>query len=229
MLMELPVVSSVLPEEPFAWIAEVMSSFRKPWFVCGGWAVDAWLGRQTRDHGDFDVSVFHDDQRALFEHLAGWNLIAHDPNVAGAATEPWDGRPLDLPAHIHARPPGAGNRELLERWVRTPGSQSRDGQDLEIILNERIADNWLLNNEPPVALPLAQAIRTARGVPLAAPETLTFFKATAYRDLPGYPRHHDEADFAALVPHLSGSQRTWLEQAIGLAYPGHPWLARLSS
>jgi hypothetical protein len=46
-----------------------MSSFPAPWALCGGWAIDAWLGRQTREHGDVDVSVFLQDQRALFEHL----------------------------------------------------------------------------------------------------------------------------------------------------------------
>lgn len=220
-------MSPVLPEQPYDWIAGLMSTFTSPWFVCGGWAVDAWLGRQTREHGDFDIAVFHEDQRALFDHLTGWNLIAHDPNVAGATTEPWDGRTLDLPAHIHARPGGARNRELVEAWVRTPGSQSRDGQDLEIILNERRADAWLLNREPRVSLPLKRAVRTAFGAPVAAPEALMFFKATAYRGVPGYPRAHDDTDFRSLVPLLSGEGRVWLREAITLIDSAHPWLTLL--
>lgn len=221
-------MSSLTLEQPFAWIAGLMSSFNRPWFVCGGWAVDAWLGQVTRQHGDLDITVFQDDQRALFDHLAGWNLIAHDPNVPGATTEPWDGRILELPAHIHARPGGARNRELVEAWVRSPGSQSRDGQDLEIILNERHADAWLLSREPRVSLPFDSAVLTALEAPVAAPETLMFFKATAYRGVPGYPRAHDEADFRALAPLLSVERRAWLRDAIILIDPAHPWLDQLA-
>ncbi len=218
-------VSPVLSLEPYDWIAGLMSTFTPPWFVCGGWAVDAWLGRQTREHGDFDITVFQHDQRALFDHLASWNLIAHDPNVAGAATEPWDGRTLDLPAHIHARPGGTRNRELLEAWVRTPGSRSRDGQDLEIILNQRDGNRWVLDEESLVSLPVDKSYRQALGVPVAVPEALMFFKATAYRGVPGYPRAHDEADFVALLPLLSGGRRAWLERAIARTSPAHPWLS----
>ena len=80
---------------------DLLAGLGRPWFLCGGWASDAWLGRQTREHGDVDIAVLHHDQRAIFEHLAGWALVAHDPNVADNTTESWNGRHLDLPAHIH--------------------------------------------------------------------------------------------------------------------------------
>ncbi len=35
--------------EPVAEVADLMSTYRHMWCLCGGWAVDAWLGRQTRD------------------------------------------------------------------------------------------------------------------------------------------------------------------------------------
>jgi Aminoglycoside-2''-adenylyltransferase len=220
--------SSLEPLAPVALIADLMSSFQPAWFLCGGWAVDSWLGRQTREHGDLDITVFHDDQRALFDHLSGWNLIAHDPNVAGATTEPWDGRRLDLPAHIHARPGGDQNLEALKTWVSTPGSQSRDGLDLEIIINERKGNDWVLAPDPSIALPLDRSIRQSPvGVPTAVPEVLMFYKATAYRGDPRYPRRHDEADFRALVPALGEEQREWLREAISLVASDHPWLAQI--
>lgn len=69
----------------------------------------------------------------------GWHLIAHDPNVPGATIEAWDGRRLDLPAHIHARPGGASNMEALNRYVLLPGGQPRDGLNLEICSTNVVA------------------------------------------------------------------------------------------
>ena len=215
--------------EPVARVAELMSTFGPRWALCGGWAVDSWLGRRTRDHGDIDVTVFHDDQRAIFDHLAGWHLIAHDPNVAGATTEPWNGRQLDLPAHIHARPGEGLNIGLLNKLVLTPGAEPLDDSNFEVMVNERSGEDWVLNHDPFAALPFKQSIRESLwGLPTAAPEVLLFFKATAYTDLEGWkPRKRDEQDFVALLPQLSGAQRRWLREATSLI-ANHPWVAQFS-
>src|SRR5690606_7406427 len=106
---------------------------------------------------DIDISVFLDGQHALFAHLDGWNLVAHDATLPDSR-EPWDGRPLELPAHIHARPPGDENSELVRRWVTPPYRQAGDGQDFDFVLNERDSTNWVLNREPLVTLQLERAL-----------------------------------------------------------------------
>ena len=160
--------------------------FRSPrWSLCGGWAVDAWLGRQTRDHPDLDIAVFQDDQQAIFDHLSGWQLIAHDPQVAGDTSQPWDGRRLDLPAHIHAR--------------------SHDGFNLEVILSERSRRDWVFSREPRITMPLRRtAQQSAWGLPAVVPEVILFYKATAYFAVEELKdrRRQDEPDFLALLPHL---------------------------
>ncbi len=189
-----------------------MSTFPAEWALCGGWAADAWLGSQSRSHGDLDITVFQDDQRAIFEHLAGWQLIGHDNNVAGDSDEPWDGRWLDLPAHIHAR--------------------AHVGFDLEVILNERSARHWIFHRERALTAPLSQCIqRSPWGLPTVAPEVILYYKANppAWRDTPPPPlRPHDELDLLALLPHLTGEQCSWIREAISRIHPGHPWLAQLS-
>lgn len=39
-----------------------MGSFRNR-ALCGGYAVDQWVGRNTRPHGDIDVGVFRSELR----------------------------------------------------------------------------------------------------------------------------------------------------------------------
>lgn len=64
--------------EPVARVSDLMAGYAAAWCLCGGWGVDAWLGRVTRDHADVDIVVFQADLPALFDHLEGWQLIAHD-------------------------------------------------------------------------------------------------------------------------------------------------------
>ena len=209
---------------PLARVAELMSTFRPRWSLCGGWAVDAWLGRQTRDHPDLDITIFNDDPHALLEHLAGWQLIAHDTEVDGGTAEPWNGRALTLPAHIHARSPERAGA-MPDRLDAAP----KQGFGLEIILNERSARDWILSREPRITMPLRRCARQpAWGLPTVVPEVLLFYKATAdVKTLKGL-RPHDELDFLALLPHLTEEQWYWLWEAISLVHPGHPWLAHLS-
>ena len=195
-----------------AGVADLMSTFQPTWALCGGWAVDAWLGRLTRDHGDVDISVFIQDQRALFDHLAGWQLVAHDPHVSGDKSELWAGRRLHLPAHIHGRL-DAGER-LPERL------DAASGFGLDIQLDDRSGDDWVLSRQPRISVPLRNGVQQAPwGLPTVVPEVLLFFKA---REL----RRRDKLDFLALLPHLTAEQRDWLRNAISLA--GHPWLSQLS-
>src|SRR2546421_12177919 len=115
---------------PVARPAGFMSTFPGIWCLCGGWAVDAWLGHQTREHHAVDIAVFQDDLAALLDHFAGWQLIAHD-GVTPDSTEAWDGRRLYLPAHIHARP--------------------GDGSEIDVQVNESAGAGWVLSRETGIA------------------------------------------------------------------------------
>lgn len=215
---------------PAALVADLFSSYEHWWALCGGWAVDAWLGGvERRHHGDVDVCVFGADQRALHDLTREWHLVVHGPNLVGNPTDQWDGSHIDTPAHIHARPPGPRNRELLIKWITPPHRNELDGQDVELVINERSGAEWLLSTSPRVGLPLERCARESSwGIPTVVPEVLMFFKATAYWGTEGYPRPRDLADFEALLPLLDGGERAWLRDAIATVVPEQPWLGQLA-
>lgn len=220
---------TAVPEE-VSRIGEVMSTYRPPWALAGGWAVDASLGRVTRDHLDVDIAVFVNDHQALLEHFAGWQLIAHEETMANEGAELWDGCPLVLPAHLHGRSP-EDSGPLPERFDDS-GMRvvfPEDGFWLDICLAERSGGDWVLNAEPPVALPLQSSIReSVWGLPALAPEMILFYKMTLYVGTKNHLRPHDEADFAALLPLLSKGQRRWLREAVTRVYVGeHPWVGQM--
>lgn len=205
-----------------------MNGFGPPWALCGGWAVDAWLGKVTRDHLDVDITLFAEDTPQLFAHLNDWHFVAHD-EAEPTATHPWNGRMLVLPAHIHARPPGERNLELLRAWTNPPYKSARDGSDFDFELNPRDGDNCVFDNEPRLALPIADAFRqTPWGIPALAPVVIAYFKATAYHDRKDLkPRPHDIVDFGAILDVIEPPGRQWLSGAIASKYPDHGWLPRL--
>ena len=165
-----------------------MTGFRRPWAVCGGWAVDSWLGRQTREHLDVDLSIDAADQQRLHGYLRdGWLLNGHDPHDDDSV-DPWEGHRLELPAHVHARGHGLNLDVQL---------QARDGQKL------------VLQRSPPVTIPRSAAIlESPWGFPTLAPEVVLFFKLSTPI------RPHDQADIDLLLPLLRHEARAWLDAAL---------------
>lgn len=191
-----------------------MAGYPAAWALCGGWAVDAWLGEPSRDHADTDVVVFVGDEAALLDHLHGWQLVAHDATSEDEIAAQWNGRRLELPAHIHGRSPD-DYAPLPDRAVLTV----EEGFTLDIQFNERDAADWVLRHDPRIALPLNRCIEPSRwGVPTVSAEVVLFYKAAELR-------RRDRRDFQALLPLLTREQRAWLRDAI--ARVGHPWLAEL--
>ena len=81
---------------PFS-VAEVMSDVGVWWGMGGGWAIDLWLGEQTREHHDVEVVVRRCDQAAVHAVLAAnWELRCLDP--PGSGWREWNGAPIEHPA-----------------------------------------------------------------------------------------------------------------------------------
>lgn len=203
---------------PVVLAAQHLEGYRGEWYICGGWAVDLLLGKETRPHLDVDVAVFQHEQRDLHEHLSGWSALGHDDAVSETCPDQWDGRELSVPAHIHAN----------------IGSMA--GTELDIQINTRVGRDWLLCENPRVTLPHEECVvdPEAWGVPMVSAAVVLYFKAAARGWRGGLPapastlRDHDQADFDGLLPTLTQLQRTWLYQAISVHDADHPWLQRLA-
>ncbi|HZM80549.1 MAG TPA: hypothetical protein VFC19_32835 [Candidatus Limnocylindrales bacterium] len=181
------------------YVRDLLRGLEAPWLLCGGWAADAWLGRPTRRHGDVDIAVHHGEQRAILKHLPGWALIGHDPNVPDDTTQQWDGRRLDLPAHIHVPTPASP--------LATSTTLKHSDFEFEFILTEPIGPGLILRS-------------AAWGLPFLAPQAVLLHKAAE-------SRRQDEDDFQALLPTLSAAQLAWLRDSLARTHPAHPWLATL--
>jgi len=82
-------------------VRRLMADFPHAWWIAGGWAIDLFLGHQTREHADMDVAILRGAEPALRTHFSNWDIeVAHD-----GALEDWDGAVLQPPRdQFFARP-----------------------------------------------------------------------------------------------------------------------------
>ena len=185
----------------------LMQGFASPWCVAGGWAIDLFLGRVTREHSDVELGVLRRDQSELHNQFEGWTFTISVPDGHGNhGRKHWtrDER-LELPVHeIHASSPDDPPRSI------------------EILLSESDGEHWVFRRDLSIVRPLDLAfVETGFGVSALAPEIALLFKSKS-------PRPKDEADFQAVVAALSGPSRQWLEEAVRRTDPYHQWLAALT-
>jgi aminoglycoside-2''-adenylyltransferase len=184
--------------------AELLAGLRAQWWIAGGWAIDLFLGRQTRPHADTDVLVLRRDQQHVWRHLfrAGWEVWA-----------------VDRPGHLtRCRRGEILRKDAHDAWCR-PNQDSPWA--LEVILEETLGDRWVYRRDSRATMPLREiGLKTVDGIPYLAPEVQLLFKSKS-------PRSKDEADFELTVAELPARRRQWLASALGTISPEHPWLARL--
>ncbi len=172
----------------------LMSSYAAPWAIAGGWAIDLFLGVETRPHSDVDIAVLRRDQHILAGLLADARLVKmvnHEP-VRWRAGE-------TLIAPIH---------EVHASWP--------DGRQLEFLMNDADAAQWVYRRDPSLRLPLEVAFNADADIPFLAPEVVLLYKSKQ-------PTPKDVADFEAVRARLSTGGRAWLASALRCARPNHPW------
>jgi hypothetical protein len=185
--------------------AAALAGVAAPWAVAGGWALDLWLGGQTREHEDLEIAV----PTACFPEIQvrveslGLKLFAIDEGEV-----------------IALAPGEAPGRRTHQTWVMDPGV---NGWRMDIFREPGDARTWVYRRTGDLSLPRASAGgRTAAGIPYVAPQIVLLFKAKAMRD-------KDQADFAAVAPRLSDEARAWLTHALRASHPGHPWIDSLTA
>lgn len=189
----------------FAEVEKVASLLRDlpcEWYVCGGWAVDLFLGRATRAHKDVDVSVARRNQLEVRDYMnaRGWRLEkAHDGRLI-----PWEeGEFLSPPIHTV--------------WCR---SDAHEPDFVEFQLDEIDDERFAFRRDASVTLTRARmSFETPSGVPVLAPELVLLYKSSATEEYAD--------DFRNSVGALGAQARAWLKDALLKVYVRHAWVEEL--
>lgn len=183
-------------------VARLLDGLPAPWWIVGGWAVDAFTG-VARAHEDIDVAFFRADLPAILERLSP-DLCVWS-NLSGTL------RPLRKPEDLLD-----GARQL---WVR------RDGDSpwvMDLAMTPHEAETWISPRDGRVRLALTDATFLApSGIRYLRPELVLFMKARTARS-------KDDADLATILPSLDPPARERLRAWLELVHPGHRWLDALA-
>jgi hypothetical protein len=183
-------------------VAELLAGIAAPWWIVGGWAIEAFTG-VAREHEDVDVGFLRADLPVVLDHLSPGLCVWS--NLSGTL------RPLRKPEDLLE-----GARQL---WVRPDGTSP---WVMDLAMTPHEGDTWISPRDERIRRPLAEATFTgADGIRYLRPELVLFMKAN-------WPWAKEERDFDVTLPRLDREARAWLRDAVALVHPGHRWLERLA-
>ncbi|MFP5115201.1 nucleotidyltransferase domain-containing protein [Bacillaceae bacterium C204] len=180
-------------------ITSLMAGFNKTWGIAGGWAIDHFIGKETREHKDIEIAVFRKNQLYLKDYLKEWEF----KKVIKGEFHSWENEFLELPVHeIHA-------------------SNKLNGAKIEILLNETKDNDWKFRRDLRISYPLTSVWSYSEtGIPYLNPEIVLLYKVKNTRE-------KDHQDFMTIKDYLDIEKKQWLRYAIELHEPKHKWLQYL--
>ena len=178
---------------------ELLDGMEAPWWIVGGWAIEAFTGR-SRPHEDLDLCVLASDVPRLLHHF----LDSHHVWAAG------EGALCPVLAADQRLP-----RWLNQFWIRETASGP---WLLDVIVTPDRDGRWVFRRDPAYDDDLDAVTWTADdGLRYQNPEITLAFKAA-------HARPKDTADLQATLPRLPDPARRWLADTIAHLHPDHPWL-----
>jgi len=184
-------------------LVEFMAGFDRPWWIVGGWSIEAFTG-SLREHEDVDLSILACDIAAFRAHVGDrWHLWSMD----GGTLRPLDDRfpeVLNVESQIWVR------EHAQAPWIiDLPITPDRDGL-------------WTSKRDPDHVAPLGDVTWVdGSGVRYLRPEIALLYKAVLHR-----PK--DDRDLAVTWPLLTDAARDWLREALARLYPEHAWLTAIA-
>ena len=199
-----------------------------PFAFCGGYAIELFLDKKVRSHGDIDISAFWEDRNAIIEYMQSNGWIVYEA-CGGGVVHFIDN--IDNQKYIkrnifcvktgctffRTRPCGEGMFKCeIDHIEQTKLDY------IEFLFNTCNEKGFIYARNNKIFRTLDKAIFRNNSIPYLSPELILLYKST------DITRKGYQLDFDVTVPHLSEESKQWLINALKIMYPdGHIWLSSL--
>lgn len=195
---------------------------------CGGWAIDLFIGRETRKHSDIDILAFWPERDMIIEYMQSVGYQVYEMLGGGKAHSL---------ANIHDQIKCKRNIFCFTQdceLMRLSATNESDiysvdfkhiGQTklnfIEFLFNDKNDTDLLYARNHDIKLALSDAFLIRDSLPYLSPEMCLLYKSTDI-ERAGY-----QSDYDITLSNMSQRQKRWLENALAMLYPeGHKWRER---
>jgi hypothetical protein len=198
--MSVPDQQAWLPWTPEQ-LSQRLRKVSRPWCVVGGWALDLWMGVQTRAHSDLEFTVLRNDFCCFRQALGDLDFYAVK-----------DGSFEFLPEG------GIPASDVFQVWGY---NKAASAWRVDVMIEPGTPDTWVYKRAPAIFYPRSEMVaRSPYGIAYLRPAATLLFKAKNTRE-------KDRSDFNRALPLLSAEERQWLARHLTLLHPEHDWLRTL--
>ena len=193
--------------------------------ICGGFALDLFLGYESRTHGDIDVLAFWEDRDSIIAYMQSKGFLVYEMLGGGKVHRITDIRIQDkLRKNIFCCTEECELVRLYDTeepdvyWFDFQHTGLSKLNYIEVLFNEKTEEEFVYSRDNRIRRELAKSILQKDGIPYLAPELCLLFKSTDI-EREGY-----QQDFELTVERLNEEHKAWFENAMELLYPeGHKW------
>lgn len=194
------------------------------WAVCGGFALDLFLEKDTRTHGDIDIFVFEKDREKIFHYMLQNNWHVYEFRGNGKV------RPLNVALSSEmGRNLMCTNGECdivkfypCEKegllWYEFFHTGIKEFNYLEFLFNTTNEGYFIFDKSQEIKRELSKAILFKNGIPYLAPEIVLLYKSSRSEN----EEYH--FDFEKTYLYMNEEQKSWFSKSLDVLYPnGHMW------
>lgn len=193
--------------------------------ICGGFALDLFLGYESRVHGDIDILAFWEDRETIITYMQSKGFCVYEMLGGGKVHRITDIRTQEkLRKNIFCCTENCELVKLYETeekdvyWFDFQHTGLTKLNYIEFLFNDKAEDEFIYVRDSRIRREIGKAILEKDGIPYLSPELCLLFKSTDI-EREGY-----QQDFELTVERLSQEQRAWFDNAMEMLYPeGHKW------
>ena len=193
--------------------------------ICGGYAIDLFIGKKTRSHKDIDVAVYTKDRDKIIKFMLNNNWSVFEPcgtdflHKINAINDQ-----KRIKSNIWCIKENNQHYKFTEKRngmfsIEFDNFEQNKLDYIEFLFNKCCNDYFYYSRNNDIKIKLDSCIMKSNNIPFLAPELVLLYKSTA-SDETEYT-----LDFNNSIKKMNINQLMWLKNSLKIMFPnGHIWL-----